>query len=53
MAQGTETHLTVLLPVVDRFQHRVSKNERGIGKVDPVVLQVLAPFLFAPFKAHA
>jgi len=52
MSQGTKTHFPVLLPVVFRFQHGMGKNERGIGKVYPMFLEVLAPFLFIPFKAH-
>jgi hypothetical protein len=53
MPQGTETHFSVILPVVFGFQYGVGKNERGIRKVHPVVIEVLAPFLFTPFKAHA
>jgi hypothetical protein len=53
MSQGPETHFSVLLPVVFSFQHGIGKNECGIGKVYPVFLEVLAPFLFIPFKAHA
>jgi hypothetical protein len=46
MSQGTETHFSVILPVVFSFQHGMGKNEGGIGKVYPVCIEVLAPFLF-------
>jgi hypothetical protein len=52
MAEGTETHFAILLPVVFRFQYGIGKDERGIRKVYPVFLEVLAPFLRIPFKAH-
>jgi len=52
MPQGTETHFSVIMPVVFGFQHGVGKNERSVRKVHPVVIEVLAPFLFIPFKAH-
>jgi hypothetical protein len=53
MPQGTETHFSVIMPVVFGLQHRIGKNERGIGKVYPVIVEVLAPFLFTPFEAYA
>jgi ATP-dependent phosphoenolpyruvate carboxykinase len=53
MPQGTDTHFSVLLPVVFGFQHGIGKNERGIREVYPVFGEVLAPFLFIPFKAYA
>jgi hypothetical protein len=53
MPQGTETDFAVLLPVVFGFQDGVGKNERGIRKVHPMLIEVLAPFLFTPFKTHA
>jgi len=52
MLQGTETHFSVIMPVVFGFQHGVGKNERSVRKVHPVVIEVLAPFLFTPFEAH-
>ena len=51
MPQGTETHFSVILPVVVGFQHGVGKNERGIHNVHPVVVEVLAPLLCTPFEA--
>ncbi len=39
------------MPVVFGFQHGVGKNERGIRKVHPVVVEVLAPLLCTPFEA--
>src|SRR2546430_827281 len=53
MSQGTEMHFSVILPVVFSFQHGMGKNERGIGKVSPMFIEVLAPFLFNQLKAHA
>src|SRR5262245_60654701 len=53
MSQSTDTHLAVILSIVFGFQHGIGKNERGICKVYPVFVEVLAPFLFIPFKAHA
>jgi len=53
MSQGTETHFPVILPVVFSFQHGIGKDERGICKVYSVFIEVLALFLFIPFKAHA
>src|SRR5713101_3991910 len=43
MSQGTETHFSVILPVVFSFQHGIGKNEGGICKVYPVFIEVLAP----------
>lgn len=52
MPEGTETHFTVVLPMVFGFEYGVGKNERGIGKVYTVLVKVLAPFLYTPCEAH-
>ena len=53
MAKGTKTHFPLIMPDVLSFQHRIDENECRIGKVYPVFVEVFAPFVFIPFKAHA